>query len=115
MDATVVGLGTWAIGGAGWGGSDRNNDIAAIRAGIDAGINFIDTAPIYGFGLAEEIVGEALEGYRDQVILATKCGQRWNIGEGEFVYEDGDGNRILNCLSPEGIRFELDESLKRLK
>lgn len=115
IEASVVALGTWAIGGDGWGGSDRADDIAAIRAGIDSGINLIDTAPIYGFGLAEEIVGEALDGYRDRVVLATKCGQRWNADVGEFVFEDGSGNRIHNCLSPESIRNELDESLRLLK
>ena len=113
--ASTIGLGSWAIGGAGWGGSDKANDISAIHAAIDSGINLIDTAPIYGFGLSEEIVGDALKGRREEVILATKCGQRWNVDEGEFVFEDGAGNRIHNCLSPESIRFELEESLKRLK
>ena len=115
IEASIIGLGTWAIGGDGWGGSDRQMDIAAIRAGIDSGINFIDTAPIYGFGLAEEIVGEALEGRRDEVVLATKVGLRWNVEVGEFNFEDGAGNKIYKCLSPESIAHELDESLRRLK
>lgn len=115
LKASVIGLGSWAIGGAGWGGSDRSDDIRAIQAAIDAGINFLDTAPIYGFGLAEEIVGEALADRRDSVILATKCGQRWDTDDGEFVYEDGAGNKIHNLLSPKGIRYELENSLKRLK
>jgi len=112
--ASVLALGTWAIGGEGWGGSDRAEDVRALRAGLDEGINFIDTAPIYGFGLCEEIVGEAIAGRRNEVILATKCGLRWNRDVGEFSYEDGAGNRIHRALSPESIREELEDSLRRL-
>jgi methylglyoxal reductase len=115
IKASVVALGTWAIGGEGWGGSQRSDDIAAIQAAIDSGINFIDTAPVYGFGISEEIVGEAIRGRRDDVVIASKCGLRWNAEVGEFNFEDGDGNRIHKCLSPESIAFEIDESLKRMK
>jgi methylglyoxal reductase len=115
LEASVVGLGTWAIGGDGWGGSQRSDDIAAIQAGIDSGINLIDTAPIYGFGISEEIVGEAIVGRRNKVILASKCGLRWNAEVGEFNFEDGAGNRIHKCLSPESISYELEQSLRRLK
>lgn len=114
IEASVVALGTWAIGGDGWGGSQRTDDIVAIQAAIDAGINFIDTAPVYGFGISETIVGEAIQGRRDEVIIASKCGLRWNAEVGEFNFEDGEGNRIHKCLSPESIAYELDESLRRL-
>ncbi len=114
IGASSVALGTWAIGGDGWGGSQRADDILAIQAAIDAGINFIDTAPIYGFGISEEIVGEAIRGRRDEVIVASKCGLRWDTEEGEFNFEDGEGNRIHKCLSPESIAHEVDESLRRL-
>lgn len=115
LNAPVVAMGSWAIGGDGWGGSDRKEAIAALREGIACGMGFIDTAPIYGFGVSEELVGEALQGFRDEVILATKCGLRWNVAVGEFNYEDGAGNKIYRCLSPESIREELEASLNRLK
>lgn len=115
IEASVVALGTWAIGGDGWGQTDKAEAIEAIHTSIEAGINFIDTAPVYGFGHAEEVVGEALEGRRDEVVLSSKCGLRWNVELGEFNYEDGSGNKIYKCLSPESISFELDESLCRLR
>ena len=62
IDASVVGLGTWAIGGWMWGGTEEQESIQAIQAAIDAGINLIDTAPMYGFGRSEELVGRALAG-----------------------------------------------------
>jgi aryl-alcohol dehydrogenase-like predicted oxidoreductase len=114
FDASVVVLGTWVTGGDGWGDCVRSDAIAAIHAAIDSGINMIDTAPIYGFGLAEEIVGEAIADRRDSVILATKVGLRWNADVGEFNFEDGSGNRIHKCLSAESIRYELEQSLCRL-
>lgn len=114
IHGSALALGTWAVGGEGWGGSEREQDLRAIRTALDEGINFIDTAPIYGFGLCEEIVGEAIAGHRDEVILATKCGLRWNVDVGEFSFEDGAGNRIHRALSPESIREELEDSLRRL-
>ena len=77
IEASVVGLGTWAIGGWMWGGTDEADSIAAIRASLDEGVSLIDTAPAYGQGLAEEIVGKAIRGRRDKVVLATKCGLVW--------------------------------------
>jgi len=72
--ASAIGLGTWAIGGWMWGGTDEREAIGAIRASLDEGVTLIDTAPAYGQGLAEEIVGKAIRGRRDKVVLATKCG-----------------------------------------
>src|SRR5690606_9717729 len=71
-------LGTWAIGGWMWGGTDGAESIAAIRAGLDEGVTLIDTAPAYGMGRAEQIVGKAIAGRRDDVVLATKCGLVWH-------------------------------------
>lgn len=76
IDKTIVriALGTWAIGGSSWGGPDDDNAIKTIHAALDNGINMIDTAPVYGFGHAEEVVGKALKGKRDNIVLATKVG-----------------------------------------
>ena len=100
-----VGMGTWAIGGWMWGGSEERQSIAAILAALDHGINLIDTAPAYGFGRAEEIVGKAMaEGdCRARTIIATKVGLGWSDGR---VFRDATRARILN---------EIDDSLRRLK
>src|SRR5450631_3203039 len=78
-----LGLGTWAIGGWMWGGSDEAESINTIRAAIDRGITLIDTAPVYGFGRSEEIVGKALssDGLRHRVVIATKTGLDWRDGQ----------------------------------
>src|SRR5437660_11724189 len=77
-----VGLGTWAMGGWMWGGSDERESIRTIHAALDKGISLIDTAPVYGFGRSEEIVGKAVAeyGHRDSVIIATKVGLEWQDG-----------------------------------
>src|SRR5246500_5436002 len=100
-----VGLGTWAIGGWMWGGSDEAECIRAIQHAVDHGINLIDTAPVYGFGRSEEIVGRALaEGrLRERVAIATKAGLAWEAGR---VFRDASRTRIL-C--------DLDDSLRRLQ
>jgi len=105
---TVIGLGTWAMGGGdwsyGWGPQDDQESIRTIERALDLGINWIDTAPVYGLGHAEEIVGRAIQGKRDQVFLATKCGLVWD-----------DQKRITGNLSRESIRKEVEASLKRLR
>jgi aryl-alcohol dehydrogenase-like predicted oxidoreductase len=98
-----IGLGTWAIGGWMWGGSDDTVSITTIRKAIDLGINLIDTAPAYGFGHAEEIVGHALEGVRDRVVIATKVGLEWS------------GGQVRRNASAARIRSEVEESLRRLR
>jgi aryl-alcohol dehydrogenase-like predicted oxidoreductase len=100
-----VGLGTWAIGGWMWGGSDEAASIKTIQRAIDLGINLIDTAPAYGFGHSEEIVGKALAdgGRRDKAVLATKVALEWF-----------DGNVYRNA-TPERIREEIEDSLRRLR
>jgi aryl-alcohol dehydrogenase-like predicted oxidoreductase len=103
LKISSIALGTWVFGGDVWGGASEKDCIDAVAAAIDHGINLIDTAPIYGYGQAESIVGKAIKGKRDKVIVATKCGL---IGKG--------GLNITNNLTPESIQRELDESLSRL-
>ena len=102
--ASRIALGTWAIGGWMWGGSDARSAFRTIQTAIDHGINLIDTAPVYGFGLAEEIVGRALaaNGRRKRILIATKCGLEWRNA------------KIHRNASPARIAAEVDESLKRL-
>ncbi|WP_414039815.1 aldo/keto reductase [Acidithiobacillus sp. M4-SHS-6] len=106
-DLTVprIGLGTWAIGGWMWGGTDEQQAIDTIVSALERGIRLIDTAPVYGFGRSEEIVGKALArfGRRDQVVLATKVGLAW----------DQQG-KIRRDSSPARIRQEVEDSLRRL-
>jgi aryl-alcohol dehydrogenase-like predicted oxidoreductase len=129
INASVIGLGTWAIGGWMWGGTDEPQAIAAIHAALDNGINLIDTAPMYGFGIAEEIVGKAIKGKRDKYIIATKCGLRWDLADSdtantaEHFYSDDNEIKqdtsakycIYKYLKPESIRLEVERSLKRLQ
>jgi aryl-alcohol dehydrogenase-like predicted oxidoreductase len=121
IQASAVAFGAWALGGWRWGGSDDATSIAALHAGLDAGINFIDTAPAYGFGRGEEVVGKALRGRRDKVVLATKCGLSWNTTKGTlfFVSDDKGRNdagqyRIHKTLDPDLVRADLEASLRRL-
>ncbi len=114
IEASVVGLGTWAIGGWMWGGTDEAASIAAIHAAVDAGITLIDTAPAYGQGTSETIVGKALEGRRDRVVLATKCGLVWHTQKGNHFF-DYEGKPVHRYLGKESIIHEVEQSLKRLK
>lgn len=122
IEISTVGFGAWAIGGWMWGGTDEGQAIQAIHAASDQGINLIDTAPAYGFGRSEEIVGRAIAGRRDRVVLATKCGLIWDREEGQFFFHsDRYGavsgpaeKKIYRCLRPASIRAELEASLRRL-
>jgi methylglyoxal reductase len=111
-------LGTWAIGGWMWGGTDEKQAISAIRASIDAGITTIDTAAVYGFGLSEQIIGKAIKGRRDQVVIATKCGMRWDtdVGSEPWHQKDMHGRDVIirKNSRPESIIHECEQSLKRL-
>lgn len=110
---SAIGLGTWAIGGWMWGGTDETRSVAAIQASIDEGVSLIDTAPAYGKGLAEEIVGKAIRGRRDAVVLATKCGLVWHTTKGRHFF-DYDGKPVHRYLGAESIAYEVEQSLKRL-
>lgn len=105
---TTIGFGAWAIGGGdwewGWGPQDDRDSIAAIHKALDLGINWIDTAAVYGLGHSEEIVGRAIRGRRDQVIIATKCGLVWEPG----------ARRATNRLKAWSVRQEAENSLRRL-
>jgi len=115
IDASVVAFGAWAIGGWKWGGTDAKAAAKAITAAFDNGVNFIDTAAVYGFGLSEEIVGKAIEGLpRDKLVVATKCGLRWDI-ESDHLHVESEGKRVFRTLTPDSINWEVNTSLKRLK
>jgi methylglyoxal reductase len=114
IEASVIALGAWAIGGGTWWGeSDDNESIKAIQAAVDTGVNLIDTAPVYGWGRSEEVVGKAIKGRRDKVILATKCGLWWHDDQGPLFFEL-EGYTVRRCLRPETIRREVEDSLRRL-
>ncbi len=113
IEASAIGLGTWAIGGWMWGGTDEAKSISAIQASIDEGIRLIDTAPAYGQGLSEEIVGKAIAGRREKVVLATKCGLVWHTQKGNHFF-DYDGKPVHRYLGKDAIVHEVEQSLKRL-
>src|SRR5580658_91650 len=105
LTSSRIAIGTWAIGGWMWGGTDEGESIRTIHAALDKGINLIDTAPVYGFGVSEEIVGKAIEerGQREKVFIATKVGLEWHNGS------------ISRNSSPGRIRQEVQDSLRRLR
>lgn len=115
---TPVTFGAWAIGGWMWGGADKDDAKDALEASVDIGITTIDTAPIYGFGRSEEIVGKAIAGKRDKVELLTKFGMSWDTSEGEFFFDSFDNSgkpvKIHRYASPQSIIKECELSLKRL-
>jgi aryl-alcohol dehydrogenase-like predicted oxidoreductase len=104
-----IGLGTWAIGGWMWGSTDEQGAIRTIQAAVDAGISLIDTAPAYGQGRSEEIVGRAIAqaGLRDRVVIATKCGLAWQGGANDI--------RVSRDASRARINREVEDSLRRLR
>lgn len=108
LNLTTIGLGTWAIGGGGWrygwGPQDDTESMAAIQRALDDGVNWIDTAAVYGLGHSEEVVGKAIQGRRHQVCVATKCGRRWGKSPQD----------IFGRLKAESIRQEAEDSLRRL-
>lgn len=120
VEASVITFGAWAIGGWMWGGADRKEALDAIRASFDHGITSIDTAPAYGQGLSEEIVGEAIRGLkRDKIQILTKFGLRWDTSEGEFFFNSKDNSgreiHVHKLASSKSIMKECDDSLRRLK
>ena len=110
VDASIVGLGTAAIRS---GEADDNGFVKAIHAAIDHGVTLIDTAPSYGWGHSEEVVGRAIKGRRDQVVIATKCGVWWEDERGSYNgVKDGKENYV--SLRPDTITIEVENSLRRL-
>ncbi|HSU67212.1 MAG TPA: aldo/keto reductase [Tepidisphaeraceae bacterium] len=111
-------FGAWAIGGWMWGGTEESDSIAAIRASVEHGVTTIDTAAIYGMGYSEELVGRAIKGIRDKVVIATKCGMRWNSNEGSdpWPQKDNQGREVVirRNAKPDSIAYECEQSLKRL-
>ena len=105
LEVSRIALGTWAIGGWMWGGTEKERSIETVHAALDRGVTLIDTAPVYGFGTSEKIVGEALRQHKDghAACLSTKVGLDWN--EDEEIRRDGSRDRI---------RYEIDASLSRL-
>jgi aryl-alcohol dehydrogenase-like predicted oxidoreductase len=120
LELSVITFGAWAAGGWMWGGTERKDAVNAIRESYHAGVTSIDTAPAYGQGLSEEIVGEAMEGIpRDKVQIITKYGLRWDLKKGEFHFKskDNSGNDIdmYKYSGRESIIQECENSLRRLK
>lgn len=120
VKVTPMAFGAWAIGGWMWGGAEVNAAIRAIKAAYESGITTFDTAPIYGFGRSEELVGKALEGIsRDKYQILTKFGMNWQSQDGEYFFDsqDNDGKpvKIFKWASKEKVMQECEESLRRLK
>ena len=119
LELSVITFGAWAAGGWMWGSTDRNDAINAIKAGYDLGVTSIDTAPIYGQGDSEEIVGDAIKGIsRDKLQLVTKFGMRWDLVKGDFGFKsknnDGKEIDIYKYAGKESVIYECEQSLKRL-
>ena len=108
LKVSVLALGTWAMGGAqeSWGSVDDRESIAAIHQAVDSGINLIDTAPIYGLGHSEEILGKAIQGRRHEVLIATKCG---------ILFPRSTAEQPKRCLTRESVLLECEQSLRRMR
>jgi aryl-alcohol dehydrogenase-like predicted oxidoreductase len=119
VKVSAITFGAWAIGGWMWGGADKKDALEAIDTSLDLGISSIDTAPIYGFGLSEEIVGEALRGKRHRAQILTKYGMRWEGNKGQFGFKsqfnDGTPVDIYKYAGKESVIKECEDSLRRLR
>ncbi|MCC6362674.1 MAG: aldo/keto reductase [Bryobacterales bacterium] len=108
LDITAIGIGAWAMGGSGWafswGPQDDADSVAAIRKALDAGVNWIDTAAVYGLGHSEEVVAKALDGLAKKPYVFTKCARVWD-----------ENGQIGKCLKADSVRRECEASLRRLK
>lgn len=119
LSLSVVTFGAWAAGGWMWGGTERSEAVNAIRAGFDCGVTSIDTAPAYGQGFSEEIVGEAIKGIpRDRVQILTKFGLSWSGTKGQFFFNSRDNQGkpldIYRYSGKDGIIKECETSLRLL-
>lgn len=121
LELPAITYGAFAIGGNMWGGNEKQDSLDAIRASIDNGVTALDTAPFYGFGLSESLIGEAIKGRdRSKIQVLTKFGLVWdgsNAGKGEFFFDAGDGDKkipVYKYASKQNVIKETEESLKRL-
>ncbi|UAY53159.1 aldo/keto reductase [Ferruginibacter albus] len=119
LQLSVITFGAWAVGGWLWGGADRKEAVEAIKTAYDLGVTSIDTAPVYGQGVSEEIVGEAIRGIsRDKVQILTKYGMRWDLAKGTLAMKSRDNNGkdidIYKYSGKESIIKECEDSLRRL-
>src|SRR6478736_9841474 len=119
LNVSVITFGAWAAGGWMWGRTDRHDAIEAIRASYNLGVTSIDTAPVYGQGESEEIVGDAIKGIsRDKIQILTKYGMRWDLKKGTlgFKSKDNSGKEIdiYKYAGKESVILECERSLKRL-
>ena len=120
VKVTPIAFGAWAIGGWMWGGAEVQDALKAIRAAYSAGITTIDTAPVYGFGRSEELVGRAMEGVpRDKYQILTKYGMNWKTNEGQYYFDtvDNDGwqLKVYKYSARKAVLAECEDSLRRLK
>jgi aryl-alcohol dehydrogenase-like predicted oxidoreductase len=120
VKVTPMSFGAWAIGGWMWGGTEEKEAINAIHAAYDGGITTIDTAPVYGFGKSEELVGRAMQGKtRDSYQLLTKFGMNWMTEEGEYFFDskdnDGKAIKMFKWATKKKVIAECEDSLRRLK
>ncbi|MFH6934999.1 aldo/keto reductase [Flavobacterium sp. FlaQc-30] len=122
LELSTITYGAFAIGGNMWGGNEKKDSIDSVRASIDHGVTTIDTAPFYGFGLSEEMIGQAIKSYdRSKVQLLTKFGLVWdgsNNGKGDFFFDADDNGKkipVYKYSSKENVIKEIEESLKRLQ
>ncbi len=119
IQISAITFGAWAIGGWMWGGADKQDALDALHKSLELGITSIDTAPVYGQGLSEEIVGEALKGKRHEAQILTKYGMRWDVERpGDFMAsKDNNGNalKIYKYAAKESVIEECERSLKRLQ
>lgn len=119
LNISEITFGSWAVGGWMWGGTERKDAVEAIKVAHDLGVTSIDTAPVYGQGTSEEIIGEAIKGIpRDKVQILTKFGMRWDISKGDLAFKskDNQGNNIdiYKYAGKESIIKECEDSLRRL-
>ncbi|HTF18251.1 MAG TPA: aldo/keto reductase [Chryseolinea sp.] len=120
VEVTPIAFGAWAIGGWMWGGAEEQDALTAIRASYHAGITTIDTAPIYGFGKSEELVGRAMEGIsRDKYQILTKYGMNWKSQEGQYYFDsfDNEGRavKVYKYSARKAVLAECEDCLRRLK
>ncbi|MCC6409290.1 MAG: aldo/keto reductase [Planctomycetes bacterium] len=118
LEVPVVCFGAWAIGGWYWGGHDDRASVDAVRTAVELGMDAIDTAPVYGFGHSERVIGEALRGLRVRPLLMTKVGLRWDDARGPVFFESQDNQKnpvtVRRNLRADSVRFEVEQSQKRL-